>query len=450
MLDKLHASLGITRDMPASERLRANLVLAFVGVSVLGQVANMVSMTIAYGGVTGLHGLSAGFVALLLGCALLLRRTRSGLVFGFAFGALHLLAIGMAAFSVPADGYTSVGIHTSLLPGFVAGAAIVGLLASRLALVTYLVGCALLVTTMYHASVAIFPVAGLEGAAYHRAFQISVSVAMASAVTYLIGSTVYRSLDRLERQRNRAEYAEAARAEYTATISHEIRTPLSGLIGLADLLKRTRLDADQEKYVGLIDTSASTLLDIVNDILDAAKVEAGDVTPVSKPLDPSVIATEVCEVFATEAAHRNLWLGVQVEGDLAPGLHGDPRYLRQVLSNLVSNALKFTTEGGVRITVSSSPATDTAQSVSFAVQDTGPGISDADTARVFERFAQTSTAANSGKKGSGLGLHIAHALVAAMGGDLRLVTREGQGACFHFTLALARLPVAPATLPDAA
>lgn len=439
------AWLGVPTDAPASERLRVHLVLVALGITMAGHAVNLVSMTVAYGGPTPVHVPALAFMAALMAGVLLLRRTRSAVWLGLYFTALYTAAVTASALIVVGDGHVSAGIHSSLLPAFVAVSALVGLIGSRRAALACALSCSAAVWALYWASATVLPAPGLEAAAYHRAFQAQTNIVMAAGTTLLVGRVVYRSLDRMERQRDRAERAEAARRSYTATISHEIRTPLSGLIGLSDFLAKTDLDGTQSQYTGLIRTSANNLLEIVNDLLDTARIEHGELSVVSKPLHPAALVDEVLGVFRTNAAGRGLWLGAEVEGGghgEYEGLHGDPRYIRQVLTNLVSNALKFTTAGGVRVGVRPGPASGDLQPVMFYVQDTGPGVSAQDRTRIFERFTQTATAANSGTRGSGLGLHIAQRLVQAMGGRLEIASEEGRGACFHFTLPLRR------TLPD--
>ena len=396
-----------------------------------GQAVNLASMTLSYSGLTVLHGVSLLYLAATIGTALLLRRTRNATLFGVLFTLIFLSAIGLSAVSAPGGDTTSAGINTSLTPAFVAIMALIGLLGSRVAAIVCAVLSTALIWSLYGLSVGSYHVLALGGAPYHRAFQAQLALVMTVLVTVPIGEVVYRTLESLESQRDRAERAEAARREYVATVSHEVRTPLSGVIGLSELLLNTHLDDKQREMATLLHSSAANMLDIVNDVRDTAKVEVA-----SKPLDIPSIANEVRALFEADAADRGLWIGTKLTGEFAPGLMGDPRYLGQVLSNLASNAVKFTTTGGVRIGAAAGEPGQGMQRVTFFVQDTGPGIAPEDQGRVFERFAQTESARHATKRGSGLGLSICQRLVRAMGGEIAVRSAVGRGTVFHFTLAL--------------
>ena len=204
-----------------------------------GQAVNLASMTLSYSGLTVLHGVSLLYLAATIGTALLLRRTRNATLFGVLFTLIFLSAIGLSAVSAPGGVTTSAGINTSLTPAFVAIMALIGLLGSRVAAIVCAVLSTALIWSLYGLSMGSYHVPALGGAPYHRAFQAQLALVMTVLVTVPIGEVVYRTLESLESQRDRAERAEAARREYVATVSHEVRTPLSGVIGLSELLLNT-------------------------------------------------------------------------------------------------------------------------------------------------------------------------------------------------------------------
>ena len=436
LLNAVETLLAGDAPMSSSERLRVRIVSITCFVMLIGQMANLVSMSLSYESWSLLHTVAIGYLTVTIAIASLLRRTRSATLFGVLFSLLFLAAIGVSAASAPGGVTTSAGINTSLLPGLVATMALIGLLGSRKATIFCFVLSSLMIWGLFGLSMGLWPNPLLGDAPYHRAFQAQLALGMTALVTAPVGEIVFATLDTLEAERDRAEDAEAVRADYVATVSHEVRTPLSGVLGLSDLLLKTGLSGPQENYAKLIHSSATNMLDIVNDLLDTAKADEDTVTVASRPLDIAEVFEDVRSLFAQEAQRKGLWIGTDIKGDPAPGLLGDPRYLRQVLSNLTSNAIKFTPHGGVRIGAGVGELKDGVQPVVFYVQDTGPGIAPDDQARIFERFTQTETARHSDRKGSGLGLSICKRLVEAMGGQIGIRSRDGHGTAFHFTLAL--------------
>jgi PAS domain S-box-containing protein len=250
---------------------------------------------------------------------------------------------------------------------------------------------------------------------------------------------------RLHDAMQRAEAANIAKSQFLATMSHEIRTPLNGILGMAQLLELgANSEAEQQEYARIILSSGGTLLTLLNDILDLSKIEAGKIELDSMRFDPALLASDTVRLFFDLATGKGL--SIKLSNNAPPNHYaGDPVRIRQMLSNLIGNAIKFTPEGEITITLTElSRDADTAL-IEFAVSDTGIGIPVEKQAQLFERFTQADGSVTREYGGSGLGLAIVHQLARLQGGDAGLSSTVNVGSRFWFCV---RVQVLPDALPE--
>jgi signal transduction histidine kinase/DNA-binding response OmpR family regulator/HPt (histidine-containing phosphotransfer) domain-containing protein len=252
-----------------------------------------------------------------------------------------------------------------------------------------------------------------------------------------------KAVAELRTARDLAESASRSKSQFLANMSHEIRTPMNGVLGMAELLLKSPLSPDQKRMAEAALRSGESLLGIINDILDFSRIEAGRLELEIVELDLREVTEDVVEFLAPRAHAKGLELLCRVEESIPPVVRGDPGRLRQVLINLVGNAVKFTARGEVSVHVRSVVEDRTSLLVGFQVRDTGVGISPQAGARIFDAFAQADGSTTRKYGGTGLGLAISKQLAGLMGGDIDFESTPGRGSIFRFTARFAKA-VAPA------
>ena len=440
--------------MGTAERMRGRVVYGVSLVFILIQMLNWVSLYQSYNGFHVQHLVSLGACVGLGALIVSLRYTRRWWVYGAVYGGLLLTATIAATFAA-AHPLLGGGINTSLLPLIVMGPVIIGLVSGWREVLVFTAFAALLFIGLF-----VYSQGQLEGVVpgmitglatsdgftavqslqlnhYQRFVQGGIALVVTGVTSAGFSWKLYEAFDELDAALAKAQRAEAAKGDFLAQMSHEIRTPLNGVISMSDLLTQQELPPSAAKPAEIISTASQHLMDLVNDVLDTARLEAGRLEITTAPFDLQGTLEALLDVHRQTAEDKGLWLGLDWQTGLPGAVIGDEARVRQVVANFVSNALKFTQAGGVRVAVRGAAVGETVRLKIF-VQDTGTGIAAGELGGVFERYVQSASGRAQGAKGTGLGLAITRELAELMGGSVGVTSRVGEGSCFHVALDLAR------------
>ncbi len=374
-------------------------------------------------------GVHVALAALLLWATLLRRRLN------YSFRATIVTAV---PFIIAVGGLLAYGRGNGALMFFVSSCVVAGCFFNRRTALAVVALCLVTLTTIYLGyrlnlidlpmSPTIYDMSALSWFALGLAF-------LAAGAAPLIGLSAV--LQSLETERRRADEAVKIRSDFLAHMSHELRTPMAGLMGMAEALKGTRLDVQQQTFVGNLMHAGRNLLAVLNDLLDFSKFEAGAIPLERRPFNISEMVGSTCALFEARARLKGLAVVIQLPSHLQNRVIGDSHRISHVLSNVIDNAIKFTDHGTVTVSVRQIQRDDGRLTMECTVSDTGIGLSESEVAHVFEPFIQADNSISRKYGGSGLGLAICRKLLDAMDGEVSVVSRPGHGAAFTIKIPLA-------------
>lgn len=429
MIGRWEAYLRLERLTSASELFKARTVYVSAMAFFLVQLANLAQMYVSYGGWILDHTLLVVAIGVLSGSALSLRYHSNFDFFSVLWGSIILVSVGATA--IPSE----VGINSALLPVLVVGIVIVAILGTRRSLLIYCASAALL-TVCLHLSSAEADISALSDPAYvalrnsQRTMQTLIAIVMAGMVLGLMASSMNRLFQSLETNLADARADEAAKTQFLADMSHELRTPLNGVLGMNQLLLRTDLNEVQRKYAKIIEECGSGMILVIDDILDLSRLEANKITLTPTAFNPAKMLESLIALHQANASAKDVEIYLTVEPGLPTMFMGDHGRLRQIMGNLINNAIKFTDMGFVAVSMRAQDLRDGRWCLNFFVQDSGIGITPDRQAGIFERYEQAQDGQKNSVRGSGLGLAICRELTELFDGEISVNSTPGEGSLF--------------------
>lgn len=426
---KYEALLRIPADCPEETLMRLRAIWVIGWLFVCTQIFNMTIMSISYGKWTYDHWIAL-IAMTLVAISIHALRWHKDFLFYARFYSLLLLA-GMLGSALPEH----TGINSALVPFLTMGPLINGYIAGRRAAIGYAVLAFLILCLLYWVTLShppVFVEGGYERET-NRFAQACFALIMSTVMSSMLAEQAHSALVTMRANAERASNAEAAKSRFLATMSHELRTPLNGVIGLTDALIAGDLPEREKSITRTIRQSGESLLLILNDLLDLSKIEAGKLAIDPRPCDPTEIVRSATDSWRETAAAKDLSLTIEIDPELPSCFLVDDLRLRQIVHNLVSNAIKFTTTGTVHV---SAKVDDEARRPTLAlrVTDSGRGVPPELADRIFEAFEQGERGTTRQYGGTGLGLPICRMLAELMGGSIRIEATSPAGTTFLLTL----------------
>ncbi|WP_298913159.1 ATP-binding protein [uncultured Algimonas sp.] len=452
LIARWEAFLRLDRLTTASAKFRARTVYVTALAFLATQIVNAVQMYFSYGGWILDHTLLVLAVTGLSGSALTLRYHADFDVFAVLWGGIILIGVGGTA--IPAG----VGINSALLSNMVVGIVLVAILGSRRSLLLYCLG-AVVLTGWLHVNAAGTDIAVWSDPDYvalrntQRTMQTGIAIVLVGVVMALLSVSLNGLFRSLERSLAAARAAEAAKTQFLADMSHELRTPLNGVLGMNQLLLRSDLDDQQRGYARIVDECGSGMIHVIDDILDLSRLEADRITLKPTPFNPAKMLDSLVALHQANARAKGLRLHLSVEPGLPDMFVGDHGRLRQIVGNLIGNAVKFTDAGFVAVSLRGQAMADERWWLNVFVQDSGIGITEDRLTRIFHRFEQAEDGLANTVRGFGLGLAICRELADLFGGEITVRSEPGRGSLFCVAVPLEvmrREDGAPPLIEDAA
>ncbi len=441
ILQKFELMLRISPDTPAEYLIRYRAIWILGMLFVAMELLNLVTMSFTYGNWTYDHSIALSTSATVMALIILLRWYKQYYhVYAFIYSSLVLG--GTAASALPEH----AGINTALLPLLTLGPLVTGYISGRVATILFWIFGSLFLAFLYWVSINNPPlmINGTYMIETNRLSNAFYFLTISAALSTMLTEQTFSAMTKMRENELRARKAEAAKTEFLAKMSHELRTPLNGVIGLTDALLMRDLPEREEELAKTIRQSGQSLLMILNDLLDLSKIEAGKMAVQPAPTHIYATIDMAVQGWREAAKNRGLAFEVIMSDDLHRGAMMDGLRLRQILHNLISNAIKFTDEGKVSVLADVHQGEDGEEQLFILVRDTGCGVSEDARDRIFESFEQDERTGDRRFGGTGLGLPICRMLSELMGGEVWLEETSDAGTTF-----CVRLPFIPADLPEA-
>ncbi len=431
----LELFLRIDRNARTSDLFRSWAVFAIAFSMIIVQIINLAIMTHSYGGWTDDHRLSLAATCLMAGSIIMLRYYKIYFFYALLFSGVIFIGITGSAL----QSYT--GINTALLPMLVMGSVFCGIISGWRMVIIFGSASIALVWALYGVSAsapadAIYNPEIFATRNFQRAVQASFAYGLSTIMVSLFSYSMSTAFRKLEENVIQAKSSEKSKSLFLSNMSHEIRTPLNGIIGMSGLLLDSKLSDDQHKFANIVHSCGKSLVTIINDVLDISKMDANKFTLRPEPFNLRELLQSLVFLHQPATIESETHLSLRYPEHVPQDFVGDEGRLRQVINNLLSNALKFTQEGSVIVFVDGQMGANGKYELYVAVKDTGIGISDENKSKVFQRFEQIDSELSRQYTGTGLGLSIAKEIIECMGGTMGVASHKNQGSVFYFKVPL--------------